>query len=262
MMAITTNDLVKLCRQWYEVLRRVENGSIPLTAAKRSLQDLIERNFMQTQTPHWYVTPSKQLENVRRWNEDRRWGFVEADCPLKVPDFTPSSPLEVLVLSVYLPDEDGEPGYIRTANELWELTRVQQYSSSSQQWRIPYHDTLRLLPGTEHHHRPGIRWNAVDLGAHWDDRKGVCPLDVRGHDSAHAEVLAAAAHSPGWIQAMDGVNIPYVLLAGYQATLPGYESWMHIPLLENNRPKRMLRLDVRWHDRSFSDCAIPVRKEL
>ena len=53
----------------------------------------------------------------------------------------------------------------------------------------------------------------VDLGAHFEPGRFISANRVRSHDSAHAEVLAAAAHFPRWIRAMD----VYIWLSGYSS---------------------------------------------
>lgn len=262
----TTEERGKLSDQLHELYRMVKDGVRPYGDVRQPLQQIIDGQFSdgklyQAFSPplSWFVSPEVQLANVRRWNEEQGWGFADGDFPAQIPDFTPSSPLEVMVLAVYLPDtgrgKRHVPGYVRTANELWQIARDLQ--PNWRQWDNLHLEAehLQLLKSIEDTHVPGICWTAVDLGANWDKQEVVRPCDVRGNDSAHAEVLAAAAHFPNWIQAMDGTNVPYVWLAGYQV-------WTHVPILYWNGSRSEVNLGISLggnHDRSFG---VPVRREL
>ena len=182
-----------------------------------------------------FTSPYEQLNNVRTWNDKRGWGFTNGDFP-PFPRNPPSiNTLEVPVLAVFLPSRgvgrNLVPGYVRTARELWEIARNRQRMSlqgGNLQFDANY---LRLLEGTEIAHKPGIRWVMANLGAHWSVDRPVELRDVRGSDSAHAEILAAAAHFPNWLRAMNGTEVPFVWLPGYQVRAPDEGSWAHAPYL-------------------------------
>lgn len=167
-----------------------------------------------------------QRANLRRWNEQRDWGFTAED--FAALDVTPADhrdPFVVDLFAVYLPDEGELDAVRRTCHELWTLAAEQQPSSYSWdehiwRWRRPGSPCkpVGLWDGLEH--RPGLRRVTLDLAAHWVPGRSYVGADVRGPDSAHAEVLAAAAHFPYWVWAMDGVRVPYAYLAGYQVTYP------------------------------------------
>ena len=211
------------------------------------------------------ISPRDQLTNMELWNKQCNWGFTESDFPTEIPDFS-SYPLEVLVLCVYLPDKGrGKtkvPGFVRTANELWEIARSLQ--SNWWQWDGLKLDEqhLRLLLGTEERHTPGIRWMVVDLGANWDKQIGKSPQDASDHTSAHAEIFAAAAHFPYWVQAMNGTTVPYVWLAGYRSSDPDVEPWQHVPVLSFSQASREVGLGASWIDGRDRYCAVPVSREL
>ncbi len=268
MQIIVDEDLKRVFKQIHQLEKQLLDGNVQPLEVRKPLQDILEHKFdrIWTQQLFWYVSPAEQLANVRRWNEERSWGFSDSDFPNDIPDFMPSQPLEVLVLSVYLPDQGNGrnqvPGYIRTADELWQIVRSRQ--PNWWQWDALHLDAehLRLLPGTEDSHTPGIRWALLDLGAHWNAKDGVRPRDVRGADSAHAEILAAAAHFPDWVQAMDGEKVPYVWLPGYQVTIPGYDAWTNVPILYWYRRHRKVGLGASWDDDHYWYYALPVRREL
>jgi hypothetical protein len=195
---------------------------------------------------------AEQLDNVRRWNEERGWGFTERD--FEAIDVTPVShtdPLVVDVVAVYLDGDDELDPVRRTADELWAV--ASELYPNSWCWDEKCWDLslvgrkhVRLLYGIAH--RPGIRRVTLDLGAHWDPVYPTRSIDVRSTDSAHAELLAAAAHFPYWVRSMDGTSVPYVLLSGYQVTLVEQESWRRLPCLSWNESRSMLSLTAHWAD--------------
>jgi hypothetical protein len=206
--------------------------------------------------PELFASLEVQLANVRNWNQMRGWGFTDAD--FDAIDLTPSSHsgLVVDVIAVYLPNQGKTSGVQRTFEELWDIAS----SIQPNKWRYdslksdPKH--LRLLDGIEH--VPGIRRVTLDLGANWDTTSGIRPMDVRGKDSAHAEILAAAAHFPNWVQAMDGERVPYVWMPGYQVTFPGREAWRHVPNLYWYSVDREVSLSASWDDGQHYYWAYPV----
>lgn len=203
-----------------------------------------------------FVSLEVQLANVRNWNQMRGWGFTDAD--FDAVDLTPGdhSGLVVDVIVVYLPDQGKTSGIQRTFEELWDIAS----SIQPGKWRYDSLKSdkkhLRLLDGIEH--TPGIRRVTLDLGANWDTTNGIRPIDVRGTDSVHAEVLAAAAHFPDWIQAMDGERVPYVWMPGYQVTIPGHEAWRGLPYLYWGSAGRKVGLCADWDGYPGYGWACPV----
>jgi hypothetical protein len=113
-----------------------------------------------------FVPLAEQLENVLRWNEDRQWGFAEAE--LDAIDLTPRThpdPLVVDLLAVFLDaeyrgEDEGEmDGVRRTCHEMWSVAAERQLNTWCWDWiRDAYESRpkpVRLLPGVEH--RPGVR---------------------------------------------------------------------------------------------------------
>jgi hypothetical protein len=238
-------------------------GMVP---AHRSVAEI---PLARRRPPEYLFAPlTEQLANVRRWNEDRDWGFDDAD--LDAIDLAPrahADPLVVDLLAVYL---DGEyrgddvgalDGVRRTCHEMWDVATERQLNTWSWDWvRDAYQSEpkpVRLLPGIEH--RPGVRRVTVDLGAHWMPGRHLRPRHVRGPDSAHAEVLAAAAHFPRWARAMDGVSVPFVWLAGYQVTHPQRGTDERLLALAWVHYRQTLSLSIARADHSFSGWASPVR---
>lgn len=261
----STSKVQRLIDNWdlLELLMDNDPSAVDRSTFRRLLNGQLETTGPGL--PDWYVSPQEQVNNVYRWSIERNWGFADSDFPSEIPDFTPSSPLEVLVLAVYLPSAElgrvkDLPGYVRTASELWQIARDRQ----PDWWQLDElkldADHLRPLDGITH--TPGIRWVALDLGAHWNARDGVRPRDVRATNSAHAEILAAAAHFPGWIQTMDGSAVPYVWLPGYQLTVSGEGAWALVPVLSWDRHGRGVLLDASWGGNRYWYFAVPVVREL
>jgi hypothetical protein len=208
-----------------------------------------------------FLSLPEQLGNVRRWNEQRRWGLRAED--LHSVDLTPragSDPLAVDVIAVYLDERGDLNGVRRTCHELWSVAAEQQPHTWAWDW---YHDRW------EHHpkpvaltegfvHRPGIRRVTVDLGAHFTPGRHVRPSSLRGPHSAHAEVLAAAAHFPRWIRAMDGKTIPYAWIAGYEVLIGGHPMPSRLPALSWSRFRRTMSLTAGWAEHAYGGWAAPV----
>jgi len=205
---------------------------------------------------------AEQWANLRRWNRERGWGIPQSEFDaLSLFPSAHQDPLVVDVLAVYLDAHGGLDGVRRTCHELWSVASQRQPNSWSFDW---YWDRwcqnpkpVRLLPGLAH--TPGVRRVTLDLGAHWQPGRYLRAGSVRGRNSAHAEVLAAAAHSPEWVRAMDGTRVPHVLLAGYQVTIPESSAHNRLPCLAWTTFRRTMSLTVDWADHAHNGWAAPVR---
>ncbi|MDQ6726302.1 MAG: hypothetical protein M3066_09105 [Actinomycetota bacterium] len=205
-----------------------------------------------------FAPVAEQLANVRRWNDERGWSLLDWELEqVDLTEATHAAPLVVDVVAVELPAKGPLNGVQRTCAELWDLAAGRQPRSWCWDERRRAPKAVRLLDGVEH--RPGVRRVTLDLAAHWDRRRGTRPIDVRYGASAAAEILAAAAHFPHWVRAMDGEGIPFVCLAGYQVTVPVYETWRHILCLSWSHINRRINLSDNWADYYQDRFASPVR---
>lgn len=212
---------------------------------------------MNTTVPE-FASLVDQLANVRRWNDEREWGFCEAELrSVDLVDVSHASPFVTDVLAVDLPGNEAVNGVQRTCRELWELAAQRQPQAWCWDERKDGTKPVRLLEGISHH--PGIRRVTVDLAANWNRRSGVRPLDVRSRASASAEILAAAAHFPEWIRSMDGQHVPFVCLAGYEVTRPDYETWRHVLCLSWSHINRRINLSDNWGDYYQDRFSCPIR---
>jgi hypothetical protein len=204
-----------------------------------------------------FVSPREQLANLRRWNDEREWGLDDADFDrVDVADVTYPHPLMVDVVAAYLPGTPTMTGVQRTCEQLWEVAAQRQPQAWCWDERKSGPKPVRLLDGMEH--RPGVRRVTLDLTANWDRRAGARPLDVRTPTSAAPEILAAAAHFPEWVRSMDGAHVPFVCLAGYQVTVPAYETWRHVVCLSWSHINRRINLSDNWADYFQDRFASPV----
>lgn len=218
---------------------------------------------------HLAITPPErlfdslpvQLGNVRRWNEERNWGLRADD--FHAVDLVPRAggePLVVDIIAVYLPDSSELGGVRRTCHELWTLAAQQQPHAWSWDWYSERWENrpkpVCLADGLTH--RPGIRRVTVDLAAHFEPGRHVRPARLRGENSAHAEVLAAAAHFPRWVRAMDGSTVPYTWLSGYQVLIREQPNPGRLPALSWSRLRRTVSLTAGWAEHAHPGWSAPV----
>ena len=230
----------------------MDNGQLTAHEARLVGTLLLDRMF---------VSLPQQLDNVRRWNEERRWGFSATD--LDSVDLTPTTESKSLVvdlIAVYLEGNAQLNGVRRTCHELWTLAaewhpHVWCWDWYSDKWEDSP-KPVRLREGIAH--RPGIRRVTVDLGAHFEPDRYLRPSRAHGPESAHAEVLAVAAHFPRWIRAMDGKTVPYAWLSGYEVMIRERPSPERIPALSWSGLRRTVSLTAGWTNHAHSGWASPT----
>lgn len=229
----------------------MDNGQLTAHEAKLAV---MPADSMFVSLPH-------QLDNIRRWNEERRWGFSSLD--LDSVDLSPpvaGSPLVVDLIAVYLEGNAELNGVRRTCHELWTLAAEWHPHSWCWDW---YWDKWKSQPKPvrlrdDLVHRPGIRRVTVDLGAHFEPERYVRPRRIQDRNPAHAEVLAAAAHFPRWIRAMDGKTVPYTWLAGYEVAMGERPSPERLLALSWSGFRRTVSLTAGWRDHAHSGWAVPT----
>ena len=75
----------------------------------------------------------------------------------------------------------------------------------------------------------------------------------------NAGILAAAALHPQWVKSMDGENVPYVFLQGYDVGVPELDWRMRsMPSLYFDRAAQEIGLSSRWSGEYGSDWAVPA----
>lgn len=223
----------------------------------------------QPHTHSLFAPVEAQLALVRKCNAEREWGFTEEDfrhAEHNIPSW-PEDRLVAVVLVPYLTDKrnrEGETlmsGIQRTFLELPEVTTTEQ--KMDWRWRAGEADSgpdhLRLHEGIQH--RPGLRWEVIDLGANWNKEDGLSPEKARSPRSAHAGILAAAALHPNWVKAMDGKNVPFVWISGYECSAPEMDKgrlWGRAPGLFFGQEDGKLGLSECWIEKCNPRLANPV----
>jgi len=206
-----------------------------------------------------FVQPQAQLYFISQFRHLCGWDIPDASleqAEQSVPKW-PEGRLVAVTLVPYLDDEtEGQrrKGLERTFHDLWEVVAAQQCLHWC--W-IGFvraaEDRLDLLKGVAH--APGLRWEVIDLGCNRNEK----PVDVRTPErSPHAGILAAAMHHPLWVKAMDGVNVPYVYIPGYRASLgDDDEPWQGVPLIEYYEADRKIALTCGGHSDNRVTFAVP-----
>lgn len=154
-----------------------------------------------------FISPAKQIKNIKTWNEQYKWGFTPDD--FKAIDsitktiIMPYAELTTLVLVPYLATTQA------TVDALLKVIR----DTHKKHYISDYLKDVTLAYGA---HEPGLTWEVIDF----DTNRRSAPANI-GSDGAHAGVLAAACHFPEWVKSMDGREVPYVDLPCYRVTVPG-----------------------------------------
>ncbi len=203
----------------------------------------------------------KLLVHVYDRGRQRGWEFTDDDfrqlektLPKKLPEGRLIAPVIVPYLRGKVnKDKTVTTGVERTLQELWAHAIEQQDAS----WRWDGYDNagperLRLLEGIKH--EPGLRLEMIDLGCQRDKK----PMDVRHPKrSPHAGIFAAAGQHPKWIKAMDGEDVPYVWVPGYEVNFPDEEPWAGVPHLYFDSDNREIQLHCSWCGGYDSGWAVP-----
>lgn len=274
--------LGKASTKWWAVYGKLKTGKLPPDQVLAALQAIHDGRFGQPvgdgsvvapvvrQRPR-FTPPELQLANVRKWNAKRGWNIPE-DWFTKLgpaPAWPANSPLACVTLEVALPDQpettDGQgntisaiPGMIRTVRDLWDIVSHQHPNH----WKLPElsldAEHLELLEGATY--EPGLRWRIHDLGANWDKKDGIRPIDVRNpQTSPNVDGFATIAHHPRYVRSMNGTTVPFLWIAGFVVTVPGSAPRRDVLIVRWDRVDRQVRLRAFWHDGRTPHCAVPGR---
>jgi hypothetical protein len=261
----TTDELVRIDGQAHEILKRVGNGSLDARSVRKAMQAIIEGKLPEDSQfdrfGGYLLSLDKQLERIARFDNDFWGGRIRQHTNLKDIDTTSDhiqrvDDLEVLYVDFGSPEDNVE---------LWWKVLVGKQPNA---WR---YDGLKAehlrLAATAHQYEPGVHRIRLNLVAHWEPEVGRTVQEVRqqaqanGETLAAAEVLAAYGLHDHLLQQMDGENLPYADLGGYEATIPGDEAWRRAPYLYWDRSYRKVLLYAYWDDYRYYGRACPVRRE-
>ncbi|MEA3453101.1 MAG: hypothetical protein U9Q96_02065 [Patescibacteria group bacterium] len=202
-----------------------------------------------------FVPAEAQLEIVKQRNTERNWGFTDQEfASLGESPVWPDGKLSAIVLVVELDTIQ------QTFEEAWRFAK--EVLPDSWRWDKVLSDGehLRLYPGIER--KRGLSWRVIDLGVNQlKSSNQVCQAIEDANLLPHSAVLWAASYFPKWVQAMDGKDIPYVNMPGYQLTVPGYQPWTDVPYLHWYRDNRQVDMNARYADNIHAYWAVPVFRE-
>lgn len=238
-------------RRMREIMRQLDQaGDSPLDPewVASVLQTIIEGRGYEGDLIHGlFATPLQQLEMIKRLNQERGWGFTAEDfSSLGEAPTWPEDRLSVVILdaSLYFVQETFETA--------WKLVKDTQPNHWRWDGLRSDSDHLRLLSGE---HQRGLQWQVLDLEANQNCQ----PEDVRSAiTSPSSAVLWMAYYSPQWIQSMNGKDVPFVWIPGYEVTVPGYRPWCGVPLLYWKADGRQVELHAYGCGDRGERWAVPV----
>lgn len=206
-----------------------------------------------------FTTPKQQLAKVREWNQQRMWGFTEADFERlgEPPQMHPSHSADPLHCVVLVP-------FLETVQQTYrELMKVFADVHNRVLAWIPGFamdpDHLRLIGGIDH--QPGLRWVIADLGSHLNPPTGCRPDDWVKPTMLHAEGLAAACLHPEWVDKMGQKDVPNIWLGGYRLRITVADGWRYAPTISREIMTGELEVNAELATKSLSNYAIPVRRK-
>ncbi|MFA6252904.1 MAG: hypothetical protein WCV69_01380 [Patescibacteria group bacterium] len=241
-----------LDRRLDEVKRRANQGTILFNTTIDQLQCIVEGRGFECDLIHgMFATPAQQLSMVKVLNVQHCWGFTDEDFIKlgQAPVPANTTRLTVVILEVCLDTVQ------RTFDTAWQLAASKQPNSSRLGGLLSDSEHLRLLSGQ---HSRGLKWRIVDLGAN-QNRKSV---DVRDSvQSPAAAILWMAYYSPKWVSAMNGKDIPYVFLPGYEACAPIFLDWQFVPCFGWDADMRQFWLRTFHLGSQCDEWAVPAFRE-
>jgi hypothetical protein len=176
-----------------------------------------------------FTPPEEQIAYLKRLNRELGWGFTYEDFNSlpKSPEFTDKK-LVAVVLTVRLPDHEGTSGLQRTFDEVYNAAGKRQKTCWRYNGLLSDSEHLRLLGQREH--KAGLSWVRINLGAN-NGRSTEVVRNEAGTDTRlpEAELLSCALMHPHWVRAMNGSDVQYVDIAGYEVSVPGYLPWLVVP---------------------------------
>jgi len=247
-MSLVTDDVKRGIKQLRVIEDRFLNGTLDPVALRRTLQDIIEdKSTLLVTTPSWYSSVDAQIEKVSAFLElhGGQEGFMPTDIPA-VPDFTPRTKTEVLLLTVMLPDKGRVKGVRRTFDAWWDFI-VPPAGLTKWRWEELKSDSKHLRLARDEH-KPGIRWVAFDPNAHQgkSPKQALEHVITHGTTLANAEVLMAVALFPEWVSSWNGGDSPYPNMSGYQFYWD--TGWSVVPYLYRDVSK----LKLAAHDAGYA----------
>ncbi len=205
-----------------------------------------------------FTTPEHQIRKIQQWNQQYGWNipaefFAEAGRTIPV---WPEEELVAVVLVPYLTDirENHElvmTGMERTFRELVARAMAEQKHGSTMCHRTDK-DHLRLYQGGRH--RPGLRWEVIDVGLHRN--RASAEMRSVAESPPSAGILAAAALHPEWVKSMGHVHVPSVWIPGYEV-FNSEEGWARVPIIMFVPDCDKIEINIFWSDAHGAGDCVP-----
>ena len=228
------------------------------------------------QLPSCYPPLEIQVELVRRFLANCGIAnlYISPDLLDQISYFVPRTASEVPLIGAFL---HGDNCVENTFREYWRAIKAPKSKSikaSNSDGKLLWDDLetdskhIRLLPGTENRHRPGIRLMAIEMNINIYQET---PVASCWKNSAIApyltniEILMLAALAPELVSSWDGSGSPYPYMPGYQFHL-GPEGWIGSLSLgrwcNEHNALRPLAIRALWAGLVWDGKSVPTVREV
>jgi hypothetical protein len=187
--------------------------------------------------PDFYVQmPTQQINTRKLVKENPDLGFSEWDVPSNIPSLEELGPTEFWALVFYLPRRGCNTGTIVTLESHLKIINRQTpiFVSKSQaklkQFTVRSYDAR--LYGQNVDRQPGIYWKIFDYAAGHqagNDYDGLSEIRNKYPEDrmAASEAMSVLMQMPRWFEYMNGIDVPYVIVPGYQLCSSGISPRPH-----------------------------------
>lgn len=143
----------------------------------------------------------------------------------------------------------------------WPLIARQQHAHWKYDKLVFDDQHIRWLKGSENETKDWrFEWQTINLGANRNTSSETVRSRTEG-PLPNVGILAAAALHDEWVRQMNGGDIRYVDLLGYECTVPGFVPWQFVPILKFNRVDRKVGLDAIRCDFALPGWGVPCFAE-
>lgn len=241
------------------LLRKEGNAERAVEILSREFFPETEEKLTGVASSPFIYSAAEQVASVLRWNEKFKGGFTKRQIQA-MRDIAPHAaryPFETTVLVPYL-------GKVEKTMEFWMAVLADTHPNFTRWPELksdPKH--LRLLKECGEFPASTLRWEHIDLGAHWNgEDDDTDPKSVRGANSAHFGVYATLAHNPAYAETMNGTDRPYFWVPGLEVHVGGSGSWTGSPRCDWDSVRRRLLAVAGYSDDRYSSYSVPVLREV
>ena len=207
-----------ICQQ---IIDKLNNGHLDPEIVHHHLRKIVENKMPPIKIlPKWYVLPAEQLEDAKRLNKEKGWGFLDECLDIKIPDIYLGEN-ELLFLAVEFPRKSRIGTVNRTFTEQFKVIRKRMTERGIvfTTWDNIKTDLIHLRYHPKVKPKIGFRWVVLDYAPSekFSNDYRVFDLWSLGDVNCHPgpEILSAIMFCPDWCLAMNGMDVPFVYLTGY-----------------------------------------------